>query len=465
MMKIDIVDKKNYIKLIFIVFLLFQLVHHSFVWLYHDDYGYLSLHYGYSGGTEGMSYNLFDIFKYLQWHYLNWGGRVLFFFFFIVINKLGGITLLKIIQSLIITGIFYETYLIVRGKNKDSIILALSTILMWGTFSIWVLNDGVFWFTASVLYTWPIFFFLFGILLTENLICIKNSKIKVFLQIIVFFIAACSQEQIAILVITYCLISYLYKKKINFIILLSSILGGLIEIFAPGNFIRAQSSIVNKNYLMTLLINIGKVININFGFKQFYLVMIIALISIIGYKIMIDNGYKYKKISYLSLIINIIYIFILLLNKMLSIDIGLNKIIYIIIPFWVCNNFAFLISYLLYYKEHFLISIFIGGCFSQIFLIISPSISYRTMLVFQYIIHIILLSILARYIANNKNITKIFCSVYMIISVVLIYNTSVNLIGYIQNNEVNYRNNIILTDASKKIQDGEKVDEIIYINE
>lgn len=74
MMKIDIVDKKNYIKLIFIVFLLFQLVHHSFVWLYHDDYGYLSLHYGYSGGTEGMSYNLFDIFKYLQWHYLNWGG-------------------------------------------------------------------------------------------------------------------------------------------------------------------------------------------------------------------------------------------------------------------------------------------------------------------------------------------------------------------------------------------------------
>lgn len=125
-----------------------------------------------------MEYGLRDIFTYLRWHYLNWGGRILYFFYEILFLRLGGLTLIRIVQSIVITVIAYETYLLARGKGKDSLLLAFADILLWGTISIKVLREGVYWFTASVLYVWPIAFFLAGILLYKGGLSVKRGKAK-----------------------------------------------------------------------------------------------------------------------------------------------------------------------------------------------------------------------------------------------------------------------------------------------
>lgn len=46
------------------------------MWLYHDDYGYVSLSYAYIvEGVNGHSFNIKQLLSFLIGHYNNWGGR------------------------------------------------------------------------------------------------------------------------------------------------------------------------------------------------------------------------------------------------------------------------------------------------------------------------------------------------------------------------------------------------------
>lgn len=95
------VIKRHIPAIIFILYLMFIYFQHQFVFMYFDDYGYASLSYGAIVGNGGTNYNLNDIIKYLFWHYVNWGGRIVPFFLEIISLKCGlGFT--RIVQSLII---------------------------------------------------------------------------------------------------------------------------------------------------------------------------------------------------------------------------------------------------------------------------------------------------------------------------------------------------------------------------
>ena len=68
--------KNKRIIIIFLAFFAFVMLQLHFVWLYYDDYGYVSLSYfgsSYTGNT-GMNTNLEDIISFLKYHYNNWGG-------------------------------------------------------------------------------------------------------------------------------------------------------------------------------------------------------------------------------------------------------------------------------------------------------------------------------------------------------------------------------------------------------
>ena len=65
--------------LIWLGFVLFLLYQHSLVWMHIDDFGYASLNYAVNVGTVGNDYTVADVFKYLYLHYMEWGGRVLFY--------------------------------------------------------------------------------------------------------------------------------------------------------------------------------------------------------------------------------------------------------------------------------------------------------------------------------------------------------------------------------------------------
>lgn len=82
------VIKRHIPAIIFILYLMFIYFQHQFVFMYFDDYGYASLSYGAIVGNGGTNYNLNDIIKYLFWHYVNWGGRIVPFFLEINIIKM-----------------------------------------------------------------------------------------------------------------------------------------------------------------------------------------------------------------------------------------------------------------------------------------------------------------------------------------------------------------------------------------
>lgn len=99
------------------IFACLIIIQHRYVFMCFDDYGYASLSYGWTGNTAGMDYGLNDIFQFLKWHYLNHGGRILYFFFEIVMFKIGGTALIQIVQAVIIIMIS-----IISGKIVAEVI-------------------------------------------------------------------------------------------------------------------------------------------------------------------------------------------------------------------------------------------------------------------------------------------------------------------------------------------------------
>lgn len=385
---------------LFILFLVYQLLQHSMVYLYHDDYGYATLQYGAQIGSGGMEYGLRDIFTYLRWHYLNWGGRILYFFYEILFLRLGGLALIRIAQSIVITVIAYETYLLARGKAKDSLLLAFMDILLWGTISIKVLREGVYWFTASVLYVWPIAFFLAG---------------------------------------------------------------GIIEILAPGNFVRASSddnaAFFGMSILEKLLHNVPRIININFGPQNiFYAVVISATVVVAGILLWKKEGKKWLVAG--SWLIGLLYPVCFLISRRN----GMMGIwLYIVLFFWTIAAAVWLLWYFARNREYGVLALLIAGICSQATLLISPALNYRSAVIFELIFHCVALYVFGKFISMEEGVILkrvLFWTVLIIFSVCSCLNVMRTGLGYYRNARIHRDNDRILAEAADRVRDGEEVGSI-----
>ena len=110
--------QKKILLFISIVIVLLIFVQHHYIYIYFDDYGYASLSYAGFDNHAGMQYGLSDILQFLKFHYFNWGGRILYFFFEIVILRVGGLPLIQLIQALIITSIIMVSAKITANLTK-----------------------------------------------------------------------------------------------------------------------------------------------------------------------------------------------------------------------------------------------------------------------------------------------------------------------------------------------------------
>ena len=220
----DIVKNKNkrIVFIIFISFFILLLIQHSFVFLYNDDYGYASLSYltKFNLETDGYHTNMGQIFNFLGYHYLNWGGRIICFFFECTMLSLG-LWPIRILQSIIIALIFYLIYKIITKLIKnDNWKIALFTVLCYGIIEVMYFRNAIFWFSASTAYIWPLLPFLLFVYL--NMIEVKGKKLifKYIFELILVFLATFSQEQISVMVLSYIGMNFLFNlfknKKINF---------------------------------------------------------------------------------------------------------------------------------------------------------------------------------------------------------------------------------------------------------
>lgn len=400
-------DNKKILKYISLIIIFIVIaIGHSFVGMYHDDYGYASLSYGYVvEGVQGVNFQIKDLLHYLSWHYNYWGGRIICFFIEILLLKLG-IRVFMIFQSLVITLILYYIYKIVNYcfKDKTNPIILFLLLGLYMLFPLRIVNNGFYWSSASILYVWPLLPSIMGMyyfILSNNKLTMNQAIGKKYFIIIplTFFFACFSQEQIGFATIVFVL-SYiiLYQRinitkylELNLLAVIPSIIGYALLMFAPGNFTRLESS----GYENTTLI-----------------IKIIERLKIIRSMIFHDS--------------NIIY-FVLLSIALL----------YLLLSVFKHKNIKELITS---EKSIILISVIFSSVASQLMMVMSPSLPER-MQIIMWMLTFIIISIFFNSILDKK-IARFF--IIIIFSLGLI-NYSYITIGY-------YENYSIIKDNDQKLK-------------
>lgn len=107
------------------------------------------------------------------------------------------------------------------------------------------------------------------------------------------FMAAFSQEQMSVLAVVWIalfIFSVGWEQKTKserihmptYLVLagISALVGGIITIAAPGNFVRADTceEFYNKNFLIRSIENAGKIVNCNIGYWNWIFVLIMTVV-------------------------------------------------------------------------------------------------------------------------------------------------------------------------------------------
>ena len=453
--------KKYGFYLIWTIFFLFLLFQHRSVFMHFDDFGYATLPY-YTNGMK--NWNLNDLLWFLNRHYFHWGGRVIPFFILSMALSCGEL-FIKIFQSCLLFTIMILAYLIVKNKSND-VFAVLLIIISYCMLNLSIVREGIFWYTASAVYVWPLFFLFGGLLLLREF---PRQPKYVIPMVIAFFLAACSHEQIAVLTImTIIVFTFLkYREthmadKTNILILVTVIIGGAIEILAPGNFARAASpenvAFYQLTFVEKICNNVPAILHIIFDSKLeaavLAVMMFLAGIKIFRFN---ENHSKFLILLTLNVFATLIMIF--------SIGGGFTSITWeqqavglfiFTVVFWAEITF-----YLIKQKNYILTGLFQGAFCSQIMMIMAPDIASRSLTPFMVIINFIFAYIFIQSIGARKFFNM---AIYLLAGVIAIFSFN-NVFeitkGYAENNFVNSLNRFKITEYAAKIASGQKVKAIV----
>ena len=456
------------IVLIFVGFFLLLLFQHHFIWLYHDDYGYASLSYVskvYLNSYSGYHTSLPDIFEFLQFHYMNWGGRILCFLVECLILR-HGLWLFRLIQSMVIAGIFYYIYKIITYfTKKDDYKLAALVVALYGIFEIIVLRAGFFWISASASYVFPILPFL---ALVYHYTMKKN--IPFIVASILALVSAFSQEQISALVIAYLLLCFIWDcietKKFNYkhiVVFLFAIAGFAVLMLAPGNAARLTTTpeFSNLSLISKIILNYPTIILTTFGeYTRLFTLAFFTVFAIISYKNIYEND-KLKILNIVSFISNaIILVFTIYFSKgyfeglyYLKNIILVRNILIVVYTIQLLLSLYGLCLYCIKHKMINVIFLFIAGIGSIAVMILAPYYPHRSIIPFMFICFIVFGYILHEYL-EKKTILLIP------VIAILFFNFALITYGYYKNNNVNKNNHETLLLMSEKIKNGEKIEQI-----
>ena len=103
----------------FINFLLLWLQFQN-VSIYYDDYGYYSLSYGISNWQGSLPYTFTwgELFQFLYKHYFLANGRLLYFFLWLSLYKIGGLAFVQLGAAIITNASLYMIYKVINIKKK-----------------------------------------------------------------------------------------------------------------------------------------------------------------------------------------------------------------------------------------------------------------------------------------------------------------------------------------------------------
>lgn len=248
-----------------------------------DDYGYAALSYrDLSYDVPGLDYSLGDILNFLRMHYLHWGGRILYFFIEILLLR-QSLWLFRIVEAtlILIWLVLVCTYVVRQNKRYRTLVL-LILFTLYGLMEVTLVRDGVYWYTAAVLYVFPVLpatgliFAYSSATSTER----RSSKRNAAAMGVLALIASFSQEQISAgLLGVICLIAgirwLIQKEKLcvtDYSVIAGAILGFLLLLFCPGSLLRSAE--VQTTMLQRLKDNYRTLDYILFGSSNMRLFMV-----------------------------------------------------------------------------------------------------------------------------------------------------------------------------------------------
>ncbi|MFR5601493.1 MAG: DUF6056 family protein [Lachnospiraceae bacterium] len=225
---------------LFFVFLSFM---YSKVYIYYDDFGYLSLSYGKEiPEVMGDQFHLQQLLRFMAGHYEAANGRLLYMFLYLLTYLIGGLKGMQFAMALIVFGVMLLLYrqITFRGDVEHPW-FAWLFFLLYGSIGILVQRHSSYWFAASFLYITPAIPFLLFVSCYSR-VEEKISHARLAYLCMLAFLSGFSQEQwmvatwTAILCI-WCWKLFFYKKNYGIrevLILLSAVLGGSVILTSPA---------------------------------------------------------------------------------------------------------------------------------------------------------------------------------------------------------------------------------------
>ena len=211
-----------------------------------DDFAYLFIY-----GEEGRITSIKDIIHSQVNHYYMWGGRSVVHFIAQILLMLPT-DVADLLNTLVYLSYIFLIYLHIKGRTKNSIFLFLTVNLgVW--FSQPVIGDTIFWLTGSANYlwgTWLILLFLLPFRLYTGRV--SRPILQAFYSMCIFtlgILAGWTNENTAAAMLVIVIGFFIYYRSHKWSIpvwaiagFAGAIIGFIIMIAAPGNFVRAGES-------------------------------------------------------------------------------------------------------------------------------------------------------------------------------------------------------------------------------
>ena len=208
---------------VFAAFYVFLLMQFGNVFIYYDDYGYLSLSYGTNIDVAGAEYSFSELLAFMKGHYFNSNGRLLYMFLYCFVHMLGGIRGVQVFMATAVLAVALLLFFTARrmlegrleaekvsgdgtkeeggelqGRLSPGALAALAAFLclLYGTLGIMVQRMGTYWYAASFIYVVPaITFLVFALYFYRTVFLPKGEKpgvLRMCLCAALGFLAACS---------------------------------------------------------------------------------------------------------------------------------------------------------------------------------------------------------------------------------------------------------------------------------
>lgn len=265
---------------VFAAFYVFLLMQFGNVFIYYDDYGYLSLSYGTNIDVAGAEYSFSELLAFMKGHYFNSNGRLLYMFLYCFVHMLGGIRGVQVFMATAVLAVALLLFFTARrmlegrleaekvsgdgtkeeggelqGRLSPGALAALAAFicLLYGTLGIMVQRMGTYWYAASFIYMVPaVAFLVFAVYFYRTVLLPKGEKPgirRMCLCAALGFLAAWSQEQWFVTTISFvviCLGVKLWRDRrlelYEILTFLACAAGGLIIILSPAVSARMNSA-------------------------------------------------------------------------------------------------------------------------------------------------------------------------------------------------------------------------------